>query len=98
MADGKEAKEIRWKKSEKHRRMRRQELWAKEEKEIKELEDRCRDVSCRLSSLIGASRRVDTSQFVWRDFKTLPRASGVCRQVNAKVTIYRYKVKESCKA
>lgn len=46
MADGKEAK-VRWKKSEKHRRTRRRESWAREEKEIKELEDRCRDVSCR---------------------------------------------------
>lgn len=46
MADGKEEKKLRWKKSDKHRRMRRKELWAKEEKEIKELEDRCRDVSC----------------------------------------------------
>ncbi|KAL9969468.1 hypothetical protein ACROYT_G021688 [Oculina patagonica] len=44
MADGKEAKKLRWKKSEKHRRIRRQELWSKEEKEIKELEERCRDL------------------------------------------------------
>lgn len=44
MADGKEAK-VRWKKSEKYRRIRRRESWAKEEKEIKELGDRCRDVS-----------------------------------------------------
>lgn len=47
MADGK-VKNLRWKKSEKHRRIRRKELWAKEEKEIKELEERCRDVSWRL--------------------------------------------------
>ncbi|KAJ7394227.1 ATPdependent RNA helicase [Desmophyllum pertusum] len=44
MADGKEVKKSRWKKSEKHRRIRRQELWAKEEKEIKELEERSRDL------------------------------------------------------
>ena len=49
MADGKEEKKnLRWKKTEKHRRIRRKELWAKEEKEIKELEERCRDVSWRL--------------------------------------------------
>lgn len=52
MADGREAKKLRWKNSEKHRRIRRQELWAKEEKEIKELEERCRDVSFRLSFFI----------------------------------------------
>lgn len=50
MADGKEAK-VRWKKSGKYRRTRRRESWAREEKEIKELEDRCRDVSCRYPSL-----------------------------------------------
>ena len=50
MADGKEAK-LRWKRSEKHRRTRRRESWAREEKEIKELEDRCRNVSCRYPSL-----------------------------------------------
>lgn len=46
MADGKEGKKLRWKKSEKNRRIRRQEQWKKEEKEIKELEARCSDVSC----------------------------------------------------
>ena len=46
MADGKEAKKLRWKKSEKSRRIRRQELWKKEETEIEEIESRCTDVSC----------------------------------------------------
>lgn len=46
MADIKAANKLRWKKSEKHRRIRRKETRAKEDKEIKELEDRCRDVSC----------------------------------------------------
>ena len=50
MADGKQSK-VRRKKSEQHRRIRRRESWAREEKEIKELEDRCRDVSCRYPSL-----------------------------------------------
>jgi len=50
MADGKEAK-VHSKKSQKHRRIRRRESWAREENEIKELEDRCRDVSCRFLSL-----------------------------------------------
>lgn len=45
MADGKGGKKLQWKKSEKSRRLRRKELWAKEEKEIKELEARCREVS-----------------------------------------------------
>lgn len=45
MADVKAANKLRWKKSEKHRRIRRKETRAKEDKEIKELEDRCRDVS-----------------------------------------------------
>ena len=50
MADGKQSK-VRRKKSEQHRRIRRRESWAREEKEIKELEHRCRDVSCRYPSL-----------------------------------------------
>ena len=66
MADGKEVK-VRWKKSEKHRRIRRQESWAREEKEIKELEDRCRDVSCLYGNELS----------FWARLKTLPRASGV---------------------
>ncbi|RMX39714.1 hypothetical protein pdam_00008079 [Pocillopora damicornis] len=44
MADVKAANKLRWKKSEKHRRIRRKETRAKEDKEIKELEDRCRDL------------------------------------------------------
>ena len=44
MADGNE-KKLRWKKSEKARRIRRQELWKKEDVEIKEIEARCGDVS-----------------------------------------------------
>ena len=59
MADGKEGEvsaKVRWKKSEKHRRIRRRESWAREEKEIKELEDRCRDVSCFYPSLHGGFR------------------------------------------
>ena len=44
MADGNE-KKLRWKKSEKARRIRRRELWKKEDVEIKEIEARCRDVS-----------------------------------------------------
>ena len=46
MADVKAANKLRWKKSEKYRRIRRKETRAKEDKKIKELEDRCRDVSC----------------------------------------------------
>lgn len=75
MADGKEVKKSRWKKSEKHRRIRRQELWAKEEKEIKELEERSRDVSGRYPSLIEVCRHVDILKRVKNMvFKTLPRA------------------------
>lgn len=44
MADVKAANKLRWKKSEKYRRIRRKETRAKEDKEIKELEDRCRDL------------------------------------------------------
>lgn len=44
MADVKVANKLRWKKSEKYRRIRRKETRAKEDKEIKELEDRCRDL------------------------------------------------------
>lgn len=44
MADIKAANKLRWKKSEKYRRIRRKETRAKEDKEIKELEDRCRDL------------------------------------------------------
>ncbi|XP_073227769.1 probable ATP-dependent RNA helicase DDX10 [Porites lutea] len=45
MADGNE-KKLRWKKSEKARRIRRRELWKKEDVEIKEIEARCRDLDC----------------------------------------------------
>lgn len=44
MADVKVANKLRWKKSEKYRRIRRKETRAKEDKEIKKLEDRCRDL------------------------------------------------------
>lgn len=44
MADVKAANKLRWKKSEKYRRIRRKETRAKEDKEIKKLEDRCRDL------------------------------------------------------
>ena len=46
MADDRDEKKLRWKKSDKSRRVRRKEQWAKEEKEIKELEARCTEVSC----------------------------------------------------
>jgi len=69
MADGKEAK-VRWTKSEKHRRIRRRESWAKEEKEIKELEDRCRDVSCCLySSLCIGFATCGNELIFWHDSK-----------------------------
>lgn len=70
MADGKEAK-VRWKKSEKHRRIRRQESWAREEKEIKELEDRCRDVSCRYPSLNRGIATCGNELIFWHDFQNI---------------------------
>lgn len=62
MADAK----VSIKKSQKHRRIRRRESWAREEKEIKELEDRCREVSCRFLSLHrGFTARGTMLIFLW---------------------------------
>ena len=46
MADSVKAKKLRRKTSAKVRRIRRQQLWSKEEREIEDLEGRCKTVSC----------------------------------------------------